>query len=159
MKRPIVILTVPNVGQECLAYTNSVFDFKYVPISHSDKENQEFSLEFFDIFDKYLNKSCDFIVSDVSIELCNKLKNVGIQYVVIIPYHSIDNANQYKSSEETDEEYINKLNEINRFCFNFGYSLIFLNHPDSHMNSSKYLRDVIPGVVDLHVGTIYRELR
>lgn len=159
MKRPIIILTVPNVGQECLAYTNSVFDFKYVPISHSDKENQEFSLEFFDIFDKYLNKSCDFIVSDVSIELCNKLKNVRIQYVVIIPYPSIDNANRYKSSEETNEEYIDKLNEINRFCFNFGYSLIFLNHPDSHMNSSKYLRDVIPGVVDLHVGTIYRELR
>lgn len=159
MKRPIIILTVPNVGQECRAYTNSVFDFEYVPISHSDKENQEFSLEFFDIFDKYLNKSCDFIVSDVSIELCNKLKNVGIQYVVIIPYPSIDNANRYKSSEETNEEYIDKLNEIRQFCLNFGYSLILLNHPDSHMNSSKYLRDVIPGVVDLHVGTIYRELR
>lgn len=156
MRRPILILCTPNIGQTQLAESDGVFDFYYVKNSPEYKDDT-YACK---VFDEYMfnHYNHDFIFADVSVELCKRLRKFDVPFMVVTPYPTIDSYEKYKSEDETEicDDFIKRIEDVKSFCLTYGYSLIFLNHPDS-LFDNKYLWDIIPAIVELTVkGETYK---
>lgn len=155
MKHPIIIVADKFTGKRTLEKRRSVFDILYIDnVFGDDTSSYVDTIEY-----SYYKSDADFILVDYSLDVCKKLKETNMFFVMVMPYPSIDNIGRYERRYEDNKRdypkyykfsklnFVDNINEAKEFAIENGISFIFLDHPDS--KDMHYLSDVVHCIVDL----------